>query len=261
MGPPVGPALSLQALSVNRRGRRVVDGVSLSVPAGHWCAVVGPNGAGKSSLMLAVAGLLPASHGRVELLGRPMASWAPAERARHLAWLGQDPVNDVSLSVFDTVALGRMAHHGWLGWPRLNESDRSAIDIALQDTDMAWARERHLAELSGGERQRVHLARALAVQAPVLLLDEPAVHLDAPHQRLLVGVIRRHVQAGGCVVSVMHELPLALAADQVAVMQAGRLQACGPVADAEVRQAIEGVFDHAVQVCQVAGRWTTSPCF
>ena len=109
--------------------------------------------------------------------------------------------------------------------------------------------------------QRAHLARALATQAPVLLLDEPSAHLDAPHQRLLAQVLRTQVQRGCAVVSVLHELPLALAADRIAVMQSGALLACGEAADPAVHRAIETVFAQAVRIAQVDGRWTAVPCY
>ena len=178
-----------------------------------------------------------------------------------LAWLGQSLPGDEALSVDDAVALGRLPHQGWLGWPASSAADREAIAQALHDTDLLPLRQRALRALSGGERQRAHLARALATQAPVLLLDEPSAHLDAPHQRLLAQVLRAQAQRGCAVVSVLHELPLALAADRIAVMQSGALLACGDASDAQVHRAIETVFAQAVRIAQVDGRWTALPCY
>jgi len=148
-----------------------------------------------------------------------------------------------------------------LGWPRQSTSDLSAIEQALADADLLALRDRRMPALSGGERQRAHLARALATQAPVLLLDEPAAHLDAPHQRVLAGILRAQAGLGRAVVSVVHELPLALAADRIAVMQSGSMLVCGDARDPAVHRAIESVFDDAIRIVQVEGRWTPVPTY
>lgn len=258
---PQSPVLQALGVSVQRGPSTVVRGVSLSAQAGQWLAIVGPNGAGKSSLLRALAGLWPAAVGQVQLQGQALAQWPARERARLLAWMGQSLPEDEALSVDEAVALGRLPHQGWLGWPASSAADREAIDQALHDTDLLPLRQRALQALSGGERQRAHLARALATQAPVLLLDEPSAHLDAPHQRLLAQVLRAQAQRGCAVVSVLHELPLALAADRIAVMQSGQLLACGAAGDAHVHRAIEAVFAQAVRIAQVDGRWTALPCY
>lgn len=252
--------IQAKGLHAERGGRAVLHGVDMTARAGQWLAVIGPNGAGKSTLLRCLAGLLAPSSGTVLCLGD---DGQPAQdglaRAKHLAWLGQDPIGDDSMSVFDTVALGRLPHRGWLGWKGLSALDRAAIDKALADTDMHWARERTLDALSGGERQRVSLARALAVQAPAMLLDEPVSHLDAPHQRLVAQVIRRETAQGRCIVSVLHELPLALAADRLLVMRQGRVVAEGARDDVQVHRAIEDVFDQAVAITRVNDRWVALP--
>ena len=258
---PKRPVLEARDLSVQRGQATVVRGVSLAAHAGQWLAIVGPNGAGKSSLLQALAGLWPATSGEVLLQGQILSQVSARERARQLAWMGQTLPGDEALSVDDTVALGRLPHQGWWGWPAHSAADRDAIEQALQDTDLLALRHRALLALSGGERQRVHLARALATQAPVLLLDEPSAHLDAPHQRLLAQVLRQQAQRGCAVVSVLHELPLTLAADRIAVMQSGELLACGDAGDAHVHRAIETVFAQAVRIAQVDGRWTALPCY
>ncbi|MBT9610310.1 ABC transporter ATP-binding protein [Aquabacterium sp.] len=253
--------LQARDLSVQRGQATVVRGVSLAAHAGQWLAIVGPNGAGKSSLLQALAGLWPVASGEVLLQGQSGPQVSARQRARQLAWMGQTPPGDEALSVDDTVALGRLPHQGWWGWPAHSAADREAIEQALQDTDLLALRHRALQALSGGERQRAHLARALATQAPVLLLDEPSAHLDAPHQRLLAQVLRTQAQRGRAVVSVLHELPLALAADRIAVMQSGVLLACGDAGEPAVHRAIETVFAQAVRIAQVGGRWTALPCY
>lgn len=249
--------LQTQHLSAERGGHQVLHDVNMAAYAGQWLAIVGPNGAGKSTLLRCLAGLLAPTQGRVHSPGAKgpgSLAWA-----RQIAWLGQDPVGDDTMTVLDTVALGRLPHRGWLGWGALSAADQAAIAQALQDTDMTWAAERTLVALSGGERQRVSLARALAVQAPVMLLDEPVAHLDAPHQRLVTQVMRREAAQGRCIISVLHELPLALAADAIVVMQAGRVVAQGSRDDPAIHQAIEAVFDHAVAITRAQERWVAIP--
>lgn len=241
--------------------RQVLHDVDVRAQAGEWLAIVGPNGAGKSTLLRCMAGLMAAQSGEIKLQGQALGHWPSGARARHLAWLGQDAGGDPAMTVHDVVALGRMPHQGWLGLSGMRAADRGAVSQALQDTDMAWAADRPMSALSGGERQRVHLARTLAVQAPVMLLDEPVSHLDAPHQRLLARVLRREADKGRCVVSVLHELPLALAADRLAIMQAGRVVTQGHRDDPNVHRAIESVFDQAVTITRVAQRWVVLPSY
>ena len=249
-----------QGLHAERGGRAVLHEVTLEARAGQWLAVIGPNGAGKSTLLRCLAGLLAPTSGAVQCLSADGAHAVKgADRARQLAWLGQDPVGEDTMTVFDTVALGRLPHRGWLGWGGLSAQDHAAIEGALRDTDMTWAFDRTLSALSGGERQRVSLARALAVQAPLMLLDEPVSHLDAPHQRLMAQVMRREAAQGRCVVSVLHELPLALAADRILVMQQGRVVIEGARDDPAMHRAIESVFDQAVAITRVHDRWVALP--
>ena len=252
-------ALLAEGLDAAHGRAPVLRGVSLAAHAGQWLAIVGPNGAGKSTLLRCLAGLMPVKAGTLKLLGQPWADVPAAHRARQLAWLGQDVSGDPAMRVADVVALGRLPHRGWLGWAGDSARNREAVERALVDTDMAWARNRPLAALSGGERQRVMLARALAVQAPVLLLDEPVSHLDVPHQRLVAQVLRREAAQGRCIVSVLHELPLALAADRLAVMREGRLLAEGAAWDETMHRALEDVFDQAVAVTRHGNCWTAVP--
>lgn len=255
-------ALQAQQMSVRRGGASVLQDLDLHAMAGQWLAIIGPNGAGKSTVLRCLAGLMQPAQGQVLWSGRAASAWPARARAQHLAWLGQDALGGdamEAMSVQDTVALGRLPHQGALGWMRLTAVDQQAIAQALADTDLTWAAQRSLASLSGGERQRVARARALAVQAPVLLLDEPVAHLDAPHQRLLAQVLRREAGAGRCIVSVLHELPLALQADRIAVMAQGQVLACGAHDDANVHCAIEAVFDQAVAIVSLQGRWVAVP--
>ncbi len=254
-------AIEATRLCASHGERQVLHDVDLRAQTSEWLAIVGPNGAGKSTLLRCLAGLMAPQSGEIKLQGQALGHWPSRARARHLAWLGQDAGGDPAMAVRDVVALGRVPHQGWLGLSGMRAADRGAVSQALQDSDMAWATDRCMAALSGGERQRVHLARTLAVQAPVMLLDEPVSHLDAPHQRMLARVLRREADKGRCVVSVLHELPLALAADRLLVMQAGRVVMQGHRDDPAVHRAIESVFDQAVTITRVAQRWVVLPSY
>lgn len=226
----------------------VLQGISLALPQGQWTAIVGPNGAGKSTLLRTLAGLQPAQ-GRVMLLGRPSASLGHRERAMLLSWMSQQSEAAAELCALDVVRLGRLPRHGLLG--QVTPEDQGEILRAMQRCECMAFAERRLGTLSGGERQRVLLARALAVRAPVLLLDEPTTHLDPPHQRALVQLMREEARDGTAVVSVLHDLTLALAADRLVVMARGQLVCEGPPADSAVRGALEAVFGHALHIVQV----------
>lgn len=254
-------AMVASGLTVGYGPQQVLHDAGLHARAGEWLAIVGPNGAGKSTLLRCLAGLMPLQRGEVLLQGQTLKQWPSQARARTMAWLGQDTTGDPSMSVYDTVALGRLPYQGWLGLRGMQIADHEAVEQALADTDMAWAAGRPMAALSGGERQRVSLARALAVRAPVILLDEPVAHLDAPHQRLLAQVLKREVAQGVCAISVLHELPLAMTADTLAVMQAGRVVATGRRDDPVVHRAIEQVFDQAVSIVCVNAHWTALPTY
>jgi iron complex transport system ATP-binding protein len=261
-GSPVSaPAMAARGLVLSLGGRRVVDDVSLTLSVGQWVAVVGPNGAGKSSLLSVLAGLRAADAGEVQLAGRAMASWTARERAQRLAWMSQQGEAEGDLAVIDVVQLGRLPSQGLLGTP--TAADVAVVQAAMAETECDGLAQRRLNALSGGERQRVLLARALAVQAPVLLLDEPTTHLDAPHQRALVRSLVRRARQGVAVVAVLHDLNLALAADRLLVMEKGRLVADGSPADPLVRQRLTQVFDHAftIQALGDAGgvRWLAVP--
>jgi iron complex transport system ATP-binding protein len=247
--------LCAQDLSVALGGTTVLHGVSIALQPG-WTAIVGPNGAGKSTLLRALAGLLPRQGGQVWLQGRPMDDWSARERARHIAWLAQQGQAHGDLTVRELVQLGRLPHLGLFAAP--GPEDEHQVDAAMKATECAAWPQRRLQQLSGGERQRCLLARALAVQAPVLLLDEPTTHLDPPHQvavvRLLQQLAPRHT-----VVSVLHDLPLALQAERVLILRAGRVVTQGAHDDAALHAALCEVFDHAIRIQRVGTRFVAVP--
>ena len=250
------PALQASGVRVALGGVEVLHGVDLALPSARWTTIVGPNGAGKTTLLKALAHLLP-HQGAVRLLGREAAAWGHKERARQLAWLGQNESGAEDLLARDVVMLGRLPHQPWLG--SSSAEDQAAVQAAMLETQCWDWRHRPLGSLSGGERQRVLLARALAVQAPLLLMDEPLANLDPPHQADWLRIVRRHVERGGTAVSVLHEITMALHADEMVVMDAGRVVHQGACAHADTHRALERVFQRRISVHSLAGQWVALP--
>lgn len=249
-------ALQTRGLNVLLGGRKVLHGVDLAVRAGRWTCVVGPNGAGKSTLLKALAGLLP-FQGEVHWQGIALDAIHRRERARQLSWLGQGEATSLDLRVLDVVMLGRLPHQDWLAMP--GAQDHAMVEAALKATQ-AWDwRERSLGELSGGERQRVLLARAMAGNAPVMLMDEPLVNLDPPHQVDWLEQVQCLKAQGTTVLSVLHEIGMALHADDVVVMDRGRVVHHGPCTDDATRQAIESVFEQRIRIRALEGQWVVLP--
>ena len=250
--------VALQARDIRAKlsGVQVLHGVDVTLTSGHWTSIVGPNGAGKSTLLKALAGLL-AHSGVVKLLGQPLDDWPGRQRARQMAWLGQGQVSGDDLTVFDVVMLGRLPHQAWLAPP--SAQDHAAVEQSLKATQ-AWDwRGRTLGQLSGGERQRVLLARALAVQAQVLLMDEPLVNLDPPHQADWLQLVRELVAQGKTVVSVLHEISMALHAQQMVIMAQGRVTHQGACDEVATHRALEAVFDHRITIHHIASQWVALP--
>ena len=249
-------AIKASSISLSIANRPILQAIDLSLPVGSWTSIVGPNGAGKSTLLKALAGLLPHS-GSVALLGQPLASLPGRTRAQQLAWLGQNESSGDDLTVLDVAMLGRLPHQPWLGTP--SAADHAAVEQALRATQ-AWEwRARALGQLSGGERQRVLLARALAVQAQVLLMDEPLANLDPPHQADWLDLVRALIGQGKTVVSVLHEISFALHADQLVIMAQGRVTHQGACAEAATHRALEAVFDQRIAIHAVGEHWVALP--
>ncbi|MDQ3272866.1 MAG: ABC transporter ATP-binding protein, partial [Pseudomonadota bacterium] len=193
----------------------------------------------------------------ITLLGRPLAELPARERAQQLSWLGQNESSPDDLTAWDVAMLGRLPHQAWLAPP--SAQDHAAVERALRATH-AWDwRERALGQLSGGERQRVLLARALAVEAQVLLMDEPLANLDPPHQADWLLMARALVAQGKTVVSVLHEISFALQADELVVMADGRVMHQGACADPATHRALESVFAQRIAVHPLAGQWLAVP--
>ena len=233
--------LTAQGVSVELSGRAVLRDISLSLASGHLVALVGPNGAGKTTLLRALAGLVP-SDGAIHVGGDALPSLSLRERARRFAYLPQGHIVHWPLPARDIVALGRYPH-GATDPARLTPGDSAAVLRAMQATDVMEFAGRRVTELSGGERSRVALARVLAVEAPVILADEPTSSLDPRHQIDVMRTLRMAADRGTLVIVVTHDLGLAARfADTVLVLSDGRLVSQGAPAEALSEQVMAKVF-------------------
>lgn len=233
--------LRASEVTVRAAGTAIVDQASLAIRSGELVAVLGPNGAGKTTLLRALLGLVVPAAGDVRLDGAPVRRLSPAARARRIAYLPQSRPLAWPSPVRDVVALGRYA---WGAAPgRLSPADADAVDAALEACDLAVLAGRATASLSGGELARVHVARAFAANAELLLADEPVAALDPRHQLRIAARLRDFVTAGGGALVVLHEVALAARlADRLVFMRDGRIVSDGPAA-AVTAQLLEEIYE------------------
>lgn len=232
-------------------GQDVLHDLTLAVLPGQVLGVIGPNGAGKTTLLRALAGLLAPSRGAVLVGGRDVTALGDRERARALGLVPQIETQAWPVTVYRLVSMGRAAHRGWL--MPLTEDDHRVVDEALERMALSALRERPVTTLSGGERQRALIARALAQQPRVLLLDEPTAHLDLRYQATILALVRELVQSddGLAVVISLHDLNLAaLFADRLALLAEGRLQRVGPPRDVLTASLLSEVYGVEIVVGQ-----------
>lgn len=218
--------LQVQSMQVEAGGFRIVRRVDLQVQAGELLALLGPNGAGKTTLLRAIVGVIPAQ-GVVRIAGAALPDGS--ERAKAMAYVPQHSRLLAAVSAREVVEWGRFPHRGSaLGWSR---QDHAAVEQAMATCDCLYLQDRAFIDCSGGEQARLLLARALATEARVLLLDEPAASLDIAHRLRLYQLLRRLAENGYSIVVVLHQLEDALQhADSVVVMNQGQVVAHGPTA-------------------------------
>jgi len=233
-----------------RPGEPVLSGVEFKAATGRLCCLLGPNGSGKTTLLRCMLGLLPTARGSVVLDGKPARKYSRRELARLMAYVPQFPQSAFAFTVGELVLLGRFSHTGLLGLA--GEQDRAVARQAMIMTDTLAFAERTLAELSGGEAQRVMIARALAQQPQVMLLDEPTSHLDIKNQlsiyRMMVRLAHEWPMA---VVCVSHDVNLAgRFADELVLMRDGRVVAAGPPAEVISADVLRRAYDVEVELIE-----------
>ena len=247
---PLAPhplALAVENLTVTLAQTPVLQSVSLSLGAGGFLGIVGANGAGKSTLLRAIAGLVP-HEGAIAVGGEPTHALGTRAWARRVAYVPQRPVLPPAMTVTDYVLLGRFAHHAYLAAETAR--DRRVVSAVLDRLELRAYAQRPLAALSGGEAQRVVLARALAQEAPLLLLDEPTTALDLGHSQLVLALadeLRREHRLA--IVCTLHDLTLAgMHADELVLLDRGTIAVAGPPAAVLTEENIARYFAATVEI-------------
>jgi iron complex transport system ATP-binding protein len=242
--------LEARDISVRYGAREVIAGVSLSAEPGSVTAILGPNGAGKSTLMRALNGAKELTGGEILLDGRPLAEFARRVVGRRIAVVAQESELRFPVTVMEFVLGGRYSWSSTGAWGWETEHDLEAARLALYETELMDFGARLVGELSGGERQRVVLARALATEAPILLLDEPTANLDLAHQAAMLSLVRERCDdRGASAVVVTHDVNLAAAfADRVLLLKGGRALAHGKPREVLTPDALRELFGIQVLV-------------
>ncbi|MBQ4771390.1 Fe(3+) dicitrate ABC transporter ATP-binding protein FecE [Pectobacterium versatile] len=233
--------LTTQNLTAGYGDKRILDGLSLSLPAGKITALLGPNGCGKSTLLKCFAKLLIPESGTIQLNGKSLSMFSARQLSRHLALLPQQHLTPEGITVRDMVAYGRSP---WLSlWGRLSPDDRQRVQLAMEKTHIVNLADKRLTDLSGGQRQRAFLAMLLAQDTPVVLLDEPTTYLDINHQVELMKLLRELNQAGKTVVTVLHDLNQASRyCDHLVMLADGRVMAQGSPHEVMKPELLQRVF-------------------
>ena len=241
--------LEVRDIVVKYESREVIRGVSFDLREGQIIALLGPNGAGKTTLIRALNGSVPLADGEIKLDEKPLAELSRRDIARSIAVVAQENETKFPVTVLEFVLAGRFVHGRAFGWE--SEADIQAARTALNECHLAEFENRLMNELSGGERQRVVLARAIATDARVLLLDEPTANLDLAHQGLMFRLIRERCGNGMASVVITHDLNLAAEfADEIIMLKSGSIYAKGPSAEVLTQVNIDSVYEVQVLLDQ-----------
>jgi iron complex transport system ATP-binding protein len=255
--------LKAENISVAYGPCEVLSEISLELTAGRMAALLGANGAGKTTLIKALNGTLPTASGTVALHGRPLREYSRREIATEIAVVAQENETKFPVTVLEFVLAGRYASGSAFGWD--GAEDLKAAEAAMEACDLQSFASRAMNELSGGERQRVVLARAIATEAKILLLDEPTANLDLAHQAMMFRLVRERCDSSGYgAVVITHDLNLAAAfADNLLMLKGGRVFAAGPPAEVLTERNIEEVFGVSVllDANPASGKRRVTPVF
>jgi iron complex transport system ATP-binding protein len=248
-----GPSgrLSLSGVQVALGGVPVLAGLDLTLEPGELLLLAGRNGAGKTTLLRVAAGLVRPDPGQALLDGRPLAGFTRRQLGRRIAFVSQETGVPFPFTAGQLVLLGRTPHLGLLAFE--SKADVAAAEAALARLGLEALADRSVLALSGGERQLVQIARALAQEAELLLLDEPTAHLDLAHRALVLGCLRELAREGRAVLIVSHDLAAASYANRVAFLSGGRILAAGPPAQVIQPDLLRATFGVEAEVLATAG--------
>lgn len=236
------PAIGVADLSVTLGGVSVLDSVSTTVDSGQFVGLVGPNGAGKTTLLRAINGALTPDEGRVRVDGDDVSTLGSRATSRRVATVPQSTALSFSFPVRQLVGMGRTPHVERFG--TRTDEDRAAVEAAMERTAVDHLADRDVTEVSGGERQRVFLARALAQETPVLLLDEPTSDLDVNHQVRTLDLVAELVAEGRTAFAAIHDLDLAARyCDELRLLYDGEVRAAGPPDEVLTADTVGAAFD------------------
>jgi iron complex transport system ATP-binding protein len=241
------PIVDARALAIGYAGRPVASGIDVSLRPGEVVCLLGPNGSGKTTLFKTLLGLIPRLDGSVAIDGRPIEGWRPGELAQRLAYVPQASVSVFPFRVLDMAVMGRTARLGLFAAP--GEADRERAWAALDLLGIAHLAEREYTRISGGQRQLTLIARALAQEAPAIVMDEPTASLDFGNQALVLREVAQLARSGfGIVLSTHHPDHAFAVGSRVLLLHDGRVIADGPPRDVLTRQRLEQVYGVAVTV-------------
>ncbi len=240
--------LKINDLSVYYGKRKILHGIQLDVNSGEIVAMIGPNGAGKSTLIRAISGVVPIHDGNIFVGEKNVTAFSTMERARHISVVPQAVSVPPAFTVWETVLLGRTPYLNFLG--QTSAKDEAIARQSLEQVDVLHLVDKRMDEISGGEQQRVLLARTLAQDTPILLMDEPTTHLDLSHQVDLLKLITRQAREKNLTVLIaLHDLNLAsMFADRIAIVQNGLLCAAGTPQQTLTSEIINSVYQVPVHI-------------